>query len=277
MSEWPTLTMFSVPMLSSWTFAEQYRLLVDCGDGAASTLGSKIHKIDVIALTHAHRDHIAGLLQVLNLRGGGGNLRVVYPEGSGSFPALGAFLSEFDAETSGKVEWISVNSGDSFELRPGQWLEVFTTNHIPTTGLAKSIGYRLVRKQKKLRPEFVGKGSEIPNLINQLGEEAMFDMAEVREIAFCGDGLPMDSSEVAGLQCMVVECTFLEPGVTRADHIHADLDQVGSLLDQAKPERAILNHISIRYSTEEIMEKIGGRSWPCPIEVVFPGVVKQIP
>ena len=48
---------------------ETHRILFDVGDGATALLEGKIHKARVIALTHAHRDHIAGLPQLLNLRG----------------------------------------------------------------------------------------------------------------------------------------------------------------------------------------------------------------
>src|SRR5271165_5217389 len=106
----PRLTVFSTPLISTWVLDETHRILFDAGDGAAALLEGKIHKANVIALTHAHRDHIAGLPQLLNLRGGvaaanGEPLRVVHPDGSGSLIALGRFLAQFDQMTAGRVQW----------------------------------------------------------------------------------------------------------------------------------------------------------------------------
>ena len=60
------------------------RLLRD----VTALLDSKIHKIRLAAITHTHRDHCAGLMQLLNLRGGAGDFTVLYPEGSDHQPRV---------------------------------------------------------------------------------------------------------------------------------------------------------------------------------------------
>jgi len=106
----PRLTLFSTPLVSTWVLDETHRILFDAGDGATALLEGKIHRAGIVALTHAHRDHIAGLPQLLNLRGGvaaanGEPLRVYHPEGSGSLQAFGRFLSQFDVMTAGQTLW----------------------------------------------------------------------------------------------------------------------------------------------------------------------------
>src|SRR5260370_15264153 len=101
----PRLTVFSTPLIATWALDETHRILFDAGDGATAMLEGKIHRADVVALTHAHRDHIDGLPQLLNLRGGvaadnGEPLRVFHPDGSGSFLAMSRFLAHFDQATS---------------------------------------------------------------------------------------------------------------------------------------------------------------------------------
>src|SRR5690242_15173116 len=95
----PRIVVFSTPLVATWALDETHRVLFDAGDGATALLEGKIHKANVVALTHAHRDHIAGLPQLLNLRGGvavanGEPLRVVYPEGSSSVEAMARFLAQ---------------------------------------------------------------------------------------------------------------------------------------------------------------------------------------
>src|SRR5437868_9039338 len=92
----PHITLFSTPLISTWVFDETHRILFDAGDGVTAMLDSRIHKIRLAAITHTHRDHCAGLMQLLNLRGGAGDFVAVFPEGSGSARALANFLSAFD-------------------------------------------------------------------------------------------------------------------------------------------------------------------------------------
>src|SRR5438034_4636401 len=86
--DFPRITIFSTPLVSTWVFDETHRILFDAGDGVTAMLDSKIHKIRLAAITHTHRDHCAGLMQLLNLRRGAGDFVTVFPEGSGSARAL---------------------------------------------------------------------------------------------------------------------------------------------------------------------------------------------
>src|SRR5689334_6873002 len=95
----PRIILFSTPLVSTWVFDETHRILFDAGDGVSAMLDSKIHKIRLAAITHTHRDHCAGLMQLLNLRGGAGDFVTVFPEASGSGHALAGFLSAFDSRS----------------------------------------------------------------------------------------------------------------------------------------------------------------------------------
>src|SRR5438105_13698865 len=95
----PHLILFSTPLISTWVFNETHRILFDAGDGVTAMLDSKIHKIRLAAITHTHRDHCAGLMQLLNLRGGAGDFVAVFPGGSGSARALANFLPAFDSRS----------------------------------------------------------------------------------------------------------------------------------------------------------------------------------
>src|SRR2546421_6990169 len=116
----PKITIFSTPLVSTWVFDETHRVLFDAGDGCAAMLDSKIHKIRLAAITHTHRDHCAGLMQLLNLRGGAGDFTAIYPEGSGSGRALANFLSAFDSRSTSKVKWETMAPNQEFEIEPGR-------------------------------------------------------------------------------------------------------------------------------------------------------------
>jgi ribonuclease BN (tRNA processing enzyme) len=90
------LSIHSSPRFATWIWIPDWRLLIDAGDGATQQLGYKIRKIDTVALTHSHRDHIGGLLQVVNQRGEAGSFAVAHPCGSKSFGQLENFANKFN-------------------------------------------------------------------------------------------------------------------------------------------------------------------------------------
>jgi ribonuclease Z len=99
-----TISGFSTALFSTWYFVDEMAMLFDCGDGVASGLLHKARKVKHLFITHADRDHLAGLLQFnqLNSRPG---LNIYYPKDCGSFPALSEFCGKFDPQVSG-AKWI---------------------------------------------------------------------------------------------------------------------------------------------------------------------------
>src|SRR5436853_3938760 len=152
----PHLILFSTPLISTWVFDETHRILFDTGDGVTALLDSKVHKIKLAAITHMHRDHCAGLMQLLNLRGGAGDFTAVYPEASGAGRALSGFLSTFDSRSTGKVRWLPAAAGASIEIEPEKhFLRPFETDHYPPSDPPRvlSLGYQIVRLVDKVKPE----------------------------------------------------------------------------------------------------------------------------
>ncbi len=98
----PIITGYSTALFSTWYFWEDAGVLFDCGDGVASGLLQKARKIKHVFISHADRDHLAGLLQFnqLNARPG---LKIYFPKDCGSFPALAEFSKHFDPHTEGSA------------------------------------------------------------------------------------------------------------------------------------------------------------------------------
>ena len=76
----------SKALYSTWVFYRPDRLLLDCGEGAATQLGNESYAIERVLLTHGHIDHISGLPSLLWARasGMGDNekpLEILYPQG----------------------------------------------------------------------------------------------------------------------------------------------------------------------------------------------------
>jgi ribonuclease Z len=287
----PRLTLFSTPLVSTWALDETHRILFDVGDGAAAMLDGKIHKTHLVALTHAHRDHIAGLPQFLNLRGGaaaaeGEPLRVLHPDGSGTFFALARFLSHFDSNTSGRVRWQAVQPGDRIELEAGRFLQAFPTHHVasPDSNRRRSIGYQIGRSVERLRPEMRGLSqAELDRIRAERGREAITQKEEEIIFSVSGDSSPLRPEEVGRTKFLLHEATFLDSDEQRCvearerGHEHSCLCEVLDMAQEAGVEMLGLYHISKRYTDDEILKEVrqacAAKDLKMRVSVALPGRV----
>jgi ribonuclease Z len=280
----PQISIFSVPMVSTWVFDETHRVLFDAGDGAAAMLDSRIHKARVVAITHAHRDHCSGLMQFLNLRGGAGDFRAVYPVGSGSARTLAGFLSTFDTRSTAHVQWETLNAGDTTPIEPPRhFLRGFATRHYPPPEPEKvrSLGYQIVRHVDRVKPEFRHLPQpELDALRRSHGREFITRTEEDILLSVTGDTTPLPASTFAGTRVLLHECTFLEieelEELTDRGHPHSFLDAVLEIARDAEVEYLGLYHISNRYEHDVILNKVAARcrqmQLRCRVSVALPGV-----
>lgn len=288
----PRLTIFSTPLIATWVLDETHRILFDAGDGCAALLEGKIHKANVVALTHAHRDHIAGLPQLLNLRGGfawqaGTPLQVLHPEGSGSLIAMGRFLQQLDHLSTGKTEWHALRPDSQFELGDERFIRAFTTHHIPEpngqTGAApRTLGYHIGRRVDRLKTELRDRPqADIDRLRAQFGREAIVERQEEILLTVSGDTRPLDPAIYQGSRFLLHECTFLENDEeSQADacergHAHSCLHEVLDAVQQTNISHLGLYHISKRYTDEDIIRTIrtacAKRDLRARVSVALPG------
>lgn len=266
----PRLIVFSTPLISTFALDETHHILFDVGDGATALLEGKIHKAHYVALSHAHRDHIAGLPQFLNLRGGvaaanGEPLRVIHPEGSGSVMALSRFLSHFDQNTSGRVQWQPMRPGETIELEGRRFLRAYATNHIPhpEPGPARSLGYQIGRTVDRVRPELRAlTQAELDGLRQTGGREAITHPEEEILLTVSGDTQVLPASIIRGTRFLLHECTFLDSDHDKLSeahergHDHACLNDVLAMAKEAGVLHLALYHVSKRYSDDEIVRAI---------------------
>jgi ribonuclease Z len=285
----PRLTVFSTPLIATWVLDETHRVLFDAGDGAAAMLEGKIHKANVIALTHAHRDHIAGLPQLLNLRGGvaaanGEPLRVYHPEGSGSLLALSRFLSQFDQMTAGRVQWQALRPGERVPLDDNRFLCAYTTHHIPCADPTRfrTLGYQIGRAVERLKPELRGiPQAELDRLRAGGGRAAITTREEEILLSVSGDTIPMPAALLRGTRFLLHECTFMDNEAGHCDeardrgHEHSCLNDVLDLAQEAEVQQLALYHISKRYTDEEIVRTVRAacarRDLKMKVSVALPG------
>jgi ribonuclease Z len=278
-----TISGFSTALFSTWLFVEQWRLLFDAGDGAVAGLLTRSRKAETIAVTHADRDHLTGLPQLLQLNGRDQLPRVLYPKDAGSFPALASFLARFDPETSARARWQPVAPEDRVALREGLHLRVLPNAHwvdVPA-GQTKCVGYLVEETRRVLRPEFRGHSQrELDVLRGQRGREALTVEETVDLLTFTGDTPIVDPRVWGRPRVLIHEATFLEAERAAASTRRNRHSQVAEAVDVAlavAPEVLVLTHFSSRYAVRQVVEAVrreaAARRAPFPIWVVPPGEV----
>lgn len=277
-----TVTGYSTALFSTWYFCQELATLFDCGDGVTSGLMQKARAIKHVFISHADRDHLAGLLQFnqLNARSG---LRIYYPKDSGSFPAIAEFSSKFDPHVSG-TKWIPVEAGMEFRLREDVAVRAIENRHVDSKSGTKSLTYLVDSISRKLKPELTGKnGSEIAMLRKQHGEEAISDISRFTKLIYSGDTPIENDGRYNNTEILIHEATFLTAGeidpANPKRNKHSSLDQVMAMVAESNIKQLILGHFSSRYSHEQIEEAIERErnlhGITIPVHFVLPGMLHR--
>ena len=221
--------------------------------------------IDTILLSHGHADHVGALPALLGIRALHGKTkppRVIMPKEivEDLTAALAALtrLQRWPLD----IEAIGMEPGDELELRGDLRIRAVRTFHpVP------SLGYLLVRRVSKLRPELHGApGPEIAAR-RRAGEEVSVHEDRL-ELAYVTDTLvsALDHApELLRARVLIVECTFLDERksleAARAGcHIH--LDELIERADRFENEHVVLMHLSQLYRPDEVSGILDARVPP---------------
>jgi ribonuclease Z len=263
-----TLALHSSPRFSTWIWAPDWRLLIDAGDGATAQLGYKIRKIDTVLLTHAHRDHIGGLLQVINQRGEAGPFAVAHPSNGRSWRMLENFSLRCIPGNSEQALWRPLEAGEWVDTGvEGRPIQSFRTRHYTedlSEGPPRSLGYHLIWRKQKVRPEYRDlPQSALDDLRAHLGREGITAPVDEKIITIGGDGVPLAPEEVQGTNLLLHEATFLSPedydvedAQEEVGHMHSTVRDALVVAHEAGVPQLVLYHISTRYTDQEIREAV---------------------
>jgi ribonuclease Z len=232
-------------------------LLFDAGASPRS-----LASIDTILLSHGHVDHVGALPALLGIRALHGKMkppRIVMPaEIVDDLRAGLTSLSKLQRWPL-EIEAIGMNPGDELALRPDLLVRAVRTFHpVP------SLGYIVVRKVAKLKPELLGlPGAEIA--ARRRAGEDVNTFEERAEFAYVTDTLVSvldHAPELLKTRVLVVEATFLDERKTieaaRAGcHIH--LDEIIERAALFENEHIVLMHFSQLYRPDEISALLTAR------------------
>jgi ribonuclease Z len=146
---------------------------------------------------------------------------------------------------------VGVKPGDEHQIKPNLFARVFPTKH--SKG---SVGFSVIEKRKKLKPEHAGlKGQQIVELKKQ-GIEIDYPV-EIPIVTYLGDTQYVDFSQLQYIvesKILIAECTFYEGDHTgRAEagkHMH--VDELAALLTKLNNKHIIITHTTQRTAMGEI-------------------------
>jgi ribonuclease Z len=266
-----SLAMHSSPRFSTWLWFPDWHLLIDAGDGASAQLGYKIRKISTVACTHAHRDHIGGLLQVINQRGEAGPFTLAHPCGSRAFAQMERFANSFNPGTSHNAVWRALEEGDEIEGEtPDKLIKAFRTRHYAdddSNAAPRSIGYHLLWRKKKVRPEYRElPQKELDAIRLRVGVENITSQVDEKWVCVGGDGCPLSPDDARGAQLLLHEATFLsgddyddydaEEAGDDVGHVHSTVAQALAVARAAEVPNVVLYHISTRDTDAQIRDAV---------------------
>lgn len=238
------LKLFGYSMAGEESFlaAPEYNVSFDIGRAPREVIS-----LDNVCITHGHMDHAAGTAYYLSQRGFVGLPpgRIIVHRGlAQAFQRLMAVWSDIERHPSpGQI--LGVEHLEEVELRRGLFVRAFDVNHA-----ACALGYSLIEKRHKLKPEFIGKtGSQLVELKKQ--GIAIEDRTEVPLITCTGDtavGKFLEWPFVRESRVLAIECTFFDPDHrTRASqgrHVHVyDLPRILQAVPHA---HVLLLHVTRR-------------------------------
>ena len=279
-----TITGFSTALFSTWYFIEELGILFDAGDGVSAGLLQKSRKVKHAFISHADRDHLAGLIQFNQLNAREGYPKIFYPKSSNSFPFIAEFCKNFDPHVSG-TKWKPITENQRIFLKDNLMVETIKNGHIEAEeGTCKSLSYNVFEVKRKLKDEFkVLSGLEIKKLIDEHGKDYTTYEVKTPLISYSGDTPVEDWDRWKNSNILIHEATFLdlegEEIPDKNKNKHSKLEEVIEMVAHSNVKQLILGHFSTRYAKEQIdveVEKFKNKyNINIPVNIVYPGGIKN--
>jgi ribonuclease Z len=282
-----SLTGFSTAGQATWWLLEEFKVLFDAGDGLTAFLGSKAGTIRHVFLSHADRDHIAGMLQFHQLHGDGERLNIYYPADSESIPHLETFIQQFDPHIKG-ASWQAIEPGARIPIGQGRYVTASATRHNARVDRpSRCLSFSLVEARRKLKAAFADlPGDQIRKLRQEQGDDHVLEEHDVVHLTYTADTPIEPASRWRDCRVLIHEATFLRPEdrlrlPPEKQGRHSDMPEVMAMAKDLCLEALVLSHFSARYHRHDICEGIIQQAkalqLPFPVYAVMPGrVVRKL-
>ncbi len=209
--------------------------------------------INHVLLTHGHMDHAAGIAYYLSHRNFCGLPAGTILAPENLIEPIKDMLEAWNRVDGNKLpaNLVGVKAGDEYQIKPNLFTRVFPTKH--SRG---SVGFTVIEKRKKIKPEYAKLNAR---QIVELKKQGITidNPLEIPIVTYLGDTQYVDFSQlkyIAESKILIIECTFYsEEHTGRAEagrHIH--IDEFAGLIEKLQNEHTIITHATQRTSMQEI-------------------------
>jgi len=214
---------------------------------------NQIISINHVLLTHGHMDHAAGIAYYLSHRNFSGQSPGTILAPRNLLGPIREIIDAWSRLDGNKVpsNLVGVKAGDEYQIKPNLFTRVFPTKH--SKG---SVGYTVIERRKKIKPEYSQlMGPQIVELKKQ-GVKIDYPL-EIPIVTYLGDTQYVDFSQLKYIvesKILIAECTFYETEHSgRAEagrHIH--INEFAELIEKLQNEHIIITHTTQRTPMREI-------------------------
>lgn len=219
----------------------------------------------IVALSHTHMDHIAGLPYYFSQRFfqkmATGTCYCPFEMADPIREMMRSWIALERQETPHNI--VGMHPGDEVEVKPGIYLRAHASSHtIP------SLGYALVERRKKLRTDLIGLSQDDLRDRRIRGEE-ITQTVEVPLVAYSGDTEPapfLFHDDFTNARIVICECTFYDREHRDRAKIgkHLHIEDLRPLLAAWKAEHVVVVHASRRtllsFARERLAAVVGDRA-----------------
>jgi len=219
----------------------------------------QVISINNVLLTHGHMDHAAGIAYYLSHRNFCGQSAGTILAPENLLGPMRQIIDGWGMLDGNKIpaNLVGVKAGDEYQIKPNLFARAFPTKH--SKG---SVGYSIIEKRKKIKPEYARlNGPQIVELKKQ-GVEIDYPL-EIPIVTYLGDTQYIDFSQleyIAKSKILIAECTFYEVEHARRAEAgkHMHIDEFAGLLEKLENEYIIITHTTQRTAMREVRKILKG-------------------
>jgi len=213
----------------------------------------QVISIGHVLLTHGHMDHSAGFAYYLSNRNFSGMSAGTIVVPANLIPPMREIIAAWGYLDGSRIpaNLVGVRPGDEHQIKPNLFARAFPTKHSPG-----SVGFCVLEKRKKLKPEY--RELTGPQIVELKKQGIQIDYpVEIPIVSYLGDTQYVDFSQldyVKNSKILIAECTFYEEGHTAKAEAgrHMHINELAELLSAMKNEHIIITHTTQRTPMQEV-------------------------
>jgi ribonuclease Z len=216
---------------------------------------TQVIPINHVLLTHGHMDHSAGIAYYLSHRHFCGQSAGTVLAPQNLLKPLNELIDVWARIDGNKIpaNLVGVKPGDEYSIKPNLFARIFPTKH--SKG---SVGYSIIERRKKLKPEYSGFTG--PQIVELKKQGVVIDYPiELPIVTYLGDTQFVDFSQlnyITESKILIAECTFYQdehaPRAEAGRHMH--ISEFAGLIQKLHNKYIVITHTTQRTSMREIQK-----------------------